>query len=169
MRTVLGWLKPVGVTAVVGAVFFLAGAVGARIPALATLPTSVHGLRLGDYSMQPAELRAPLSLRIVEDAGRDVRAAAPVPSGPPDASPLPPATLQPPSGPAPTPTPSPIPTPVPTLPPTPVPSSSPVPIPTPLPTPLPTLLPTPSLVPLPTPTPIPVPSIIPTPVPLPSV
>lgn len=151
MTTVVAGLKPVGITAVVGAVFFLAGALSGRVPALAILPTSVHGLRLGDYSVHPAELRAPLSQRIVEDARRDGRQVA-LPALAPSEAPTVPSPS---SAPLPTPTPQPLPTPSPIPTPTPSPSAS-------LPTPLPTVLPTPL------PTPLPVPSLLPTPVPLPS-
>lgn len=119
------WGRRAGAALAVLLVFWVAGLAVSRFSGPETLPTSVHGLALGDYQRSAPQRLAPLSHRIIEDARRDTAAARPAPgsSPPPTRSPAPSPTETP-ASPTPSPEPSlpiPTPTPIPTVPPTPTP------------------------------------------------
>jgi hypothetical protein len=145
--------------------FWMTAVLASTLPSLLMVGVNVHGLSLTSYAGDAAP-RAPLSLRMFQDAQQDSggAVASPVPAtatpigssqGSPTASPT--------ASPKPTPLPTPTPLPLPTPTPLPLPTPTPLPLPTPTPLPLPT--PTPAPIPVPTPTPTPAPSLLPLPLP----
>jgi outer membrane biosynthesis protein TonB len=145
--------------------FWMTAVLTSTLPSLLMVGVNVHGLSLTSYAGDAAP-RAPLSLRMFQDAQQDsggaVASPAPAtatPIGSSQGSPTASPTASPKPTPLPTPTPLPLPTPTPL--PLPTPTPAPIPVPTPTPTPVPTPTPAPSLLPLPLPSILPLPPILP--------